>query len=100
MKNNYHLKCLATDGEMVTEGRDFDSVSQAWERANEMGSRWIFYPVRVVTTEGGFIRGVPEGCPIDWMGRNIKTLCKSFAGNEDAVCDYVRGYSPLLLLPQ
>lgn len=84
---------------MVTEGREFNSVSEAWQRADDMGSRWIFFPVCIVTTEGGFIRGVPDCFPDYWIGKNVKTLCKRFAENEKAVCAYIEGESPLLVFP-
>jgi hypothetical protein len=47
------LICMAFDGDYVTEGRDFQSVDAAWERSNDMGSRWFFYPFHFVMTESG-----------------------------------------------
>ena len=99
MKTQYHLKCLAPDGDMVTEGRDFDSIESAWRRADEMGSRWIFFPFCVVTTAGGIIRSVPEHAPSEWLGRNVKTMAKRFAENSEAVAEYCNGESQLCVWP-
>jgi hypothetical protein len=43
----YQLLLVACDGEYVTdcEGQTVDEV---WNQANELGSRWIFYPFRFV----------------------------------------------------
>jgi hypothetical protein len=41
---------MSFDGEYVTEG-EFDSINDAWQRANDMGSRWFFYPFHFVVTE-------------------------------------------------
>ncbi len=60
MKNNtydfekrYSLRVIAPDGESKEEGR-FEDFEKAAARAEDMGSRWIFYPFAVVVdTEDG-----------------------------------------------
>jgi hypothetical protein len=76
----YQLVCLALDGDKVTEGQ-FDTVNDALDRSANMGSRWFFYPIHVVTgqvkildvpdlveTEGGFLSLA------GFKGKHLKTL--------------------------
>jgi hypothetical protein len=66
---------MAFDGEWVTEG-EFETVEEAWEHANDMGSRWFFYPFRFVTTSKT-IKDAPS--PIEWMiNKRIKTISECF----------------------
>jgi hypothetical protein len=50
-KPEFDLLCFTVYGEMVKEG-SFYSTEDAWERNNDMGSRWVFYPIRVVARNG------------------------------------------------
>jgi len=85
---------MAPDGATVTEGRDFPTIEAAWERADDMGSRWYFYPVSIVTTPKGFIRDIPRGMGRHWIGRRVSTLARAFASDEQAVCDWLNGEMP------
>ena len=56
----YHAIAFAFDGESIQEG-EFKTVQEAWNRINDWGSRWIFYPItgviknaRVVSMCDGF----------------------------------------------
>ena len=101
MKTKLALRCLAPDGEHVTEGRDFPDIESAWQRACDMGSRWFFYPVSVVTTAGSaaIIRDTPEGMPKEWIGRRLSTLAKAFAADPDHACEYANGNTPFCIYP-
>lgn len=46
----YSLICMGFDGEYVIEKDGFTTVNDAWKHANNMGSRWYFYPFHMVTT--------------------------------------------------
>lgn len=72
------LICMAFDGDYVTEGRGFDSVEAAWERADDMGSRWYFYPYCFVTTDSGqTIKAAVY--PLDcFEGKRVSTVVKTF----------------------
>ncbi len=53
----YKLICMSFDGAYVIE-RDrfhetFETVEETWSHANEMGSKWYFYPFYFVVTESG-----------------------------------------------
>lgn len=101
MKNKFTLTCVAPDGERIVEGF-FDSVESAWKRANDMGSRWFFYPVSIVcgsAYRNPRIVAVPDGMSPEWVGRAIKTLQKAFAANSEHVCDWLNGKCPLELCP-
>lgn len=102
MKNKYTLRCIAPDGEHQTERgyeRDgFPTIDAAWDHANDLGSKWIFYPIAVVTA-GETIRAVPHGMPEEWIGRKLATLCKAFAADSQHVCDYVNGETPCCVFP-
>jgi hypothetical protein len=51
---------MSFNGDYVTEGT-FNSIQEAWERSEDMGSRWYFYPFHFVTTESGkTVRATPE----------------------------------------
>lgn len=93
-----HLVCIAPDGEFVTEGRNFTSVDEAWKRYNEMGSRWIFYPIPVVTN-GDKILAVPHGCMDEWIGQSLSTFLKAIKLFPTEVSLYLEGKTPLSLSP-
>lgn len=43
----YTLALFSEDGDVVYEG-NFVNHDQAWSRCENMGSRWIFYPIPTV----------------------------------------------------
>lgn len=73
------LICMAPDGATVTEGRDFPDVSAAWRRADDMGSRWYFYPFCFVTSASGKTI-VDAPAPMrNMIGRRVATVAALFA---------------------
>lgn len=40
----YKIIAFAPDGDYIIEG-EFENVPDAWNRVNEWGSRWFFYPI-------------------------------------------------------
>lgn len=86
------LRCFAPDGAYVTEGT-FNSVDAAWNRAADMGSRWFFYPISVVTGKKKIL-DVPYGMSKDWIGRNYSTFMREMAGCADDMCDWINGEIP------
>ena len=73
----FKLICMTFDGDYVTEG-EFDSVQDAWERSEDMGSRWYFYPFHFVVSQSGkSIVDAPE--MLDrFKGKRIKTVRQEF----------------------
>lgn len=95
MKTTYNLICMSFDGDYVTEKRGFDTVSNAWNHASDMGSRWFFYPFCFVTSASGkTIVDVPEGLE-DMKHKRVKTIqamfaeCSMFAPPETGVDEFV-----------
>lgn len=85
------LVCIAPDGEFVVEGR-FETVEQAWNHSQDMGSRWFFYPIHVVVGDKlGKIVDVPDGMSNYWIGKKITTLCKKIGENSQEICDWING---------
>ena len=76
----YQLACLSLDGDKVTEGQ-FDTVNDALDRSENMGSRWIFYPIHIVTGQVKIL-DVPDFVETEdgllplmgFKGRHLKTL--------------------------
>jgi hypothetical protein len=76
----YQLFCLSLDGDKVAEGQ-FDTIDDALNRSQNMGSRWFFYPIHVVTGQVKIIE-VPDFVETEdgllplagFKGRHLKTL--------------------------
>lgn len=76
MIKRFNLICVSFNGEYVKEREGFETIKQAWEHSNEMGSRWFFFPFHFVTTEQT-IKDAPP--PLEWtVGKRIKTILKRF----------------------
>lgn len=88
-----HLICISADGEFATEGRNFPSTDEAWTRYNEMGSRWFFYPIPVVTN-GEKILAVPHGCMDSWIGQPLEAFIKVVKLFPKEVSLYLEGKIP------
>jgi hypothetical protein len=52
---------MSFDGEYKLESPVFDTIPDAWNYGNELGSKWYFYPFHFVVTESGkTIRDTPN----------------------------------------
>ena len=91
----YELICISADGEeSVTEHNifsddgTFSTVEDAWERNENMGSRWFFYPIRIVV-EKESDRIASGGCAGEihesWEGFEKKALMTAILLGEMAV---------------
>jgi len=80
----YNLLCMGFDGDFQIEdnrGESFDSIEDAWERDNDMGSRWHFYPFRFVVTESNLT--IADSPDPSWLygwatRRRVKTIAAIF----------------------
>ena len=71
------LICMSFDGDYQTEGT-FKNADECWERSNDMGSRWYFYPFHFVVTESGkTIVDSPWGME-GFNGKRFETVRKIF----------------------
>lgn len=51
MMTKYQVTVIAPDGDSRTEG-EFVDIEDAWEYIADMGSRWFFYPISTVSSDG------------------------------------------------
>lgn len=80
------LICMAFDGDFVTEQKrvdvgqyePFDTIEEAWEHSNDLGSKWFFFPFHFVTSDSTLtIVDAPEPFkPLE--GKRTATLVKHF----------------------
>jgi len=75
MKKEYRAIAFAPDGDYITEG-EFKTVDEAWERINDWGSRWFFYPFTGVVKN----KRVVEMCDLlrFLSNKDIKTIQSMF----------------------
>ena len=73
------LICMAFDGSFVTEKKDeFNTVNDAWKHAEDMGSRWFFYPFCFVTSASGqSVIDTPANLEF-LKGKRVKTVSRFF----------------------
>ncbi len=73
------LICMSFDGEYQIERPTFDSIGEAWNYSNDLGSKWFFYPFHFVTTASGkTIKDTPEMLE-HLKGLRVKSLANHFA---------------------
>lgn len=51
MANKYQIICMSFDGEFKRESFKFDTIDEAWEYSNDLGSKWFFYPFHFVVSD-------------------------------------------------
>ncbi len=78
----YKLICMSFDGDYVVEhdrfNEAFETIAGAWEHANDMGSKWYFYPFCFAVTESlTTIAAAPELLE-RFKGKRVKTVQKVF----------------------
>jgi len=75
----YKLICMSFDGDYQTERPAFDTIQEAWEYSEDLGSKWYFYPFHFVTTESAkTVRATPELME-HLNGVRVKELARHFA---------------------
>ena len=52
----YKIIAFSLDGEYITEG-EFKTIESAWNRVNDWGSRWIFYPIPCIIKNKTIVSG-------------------------------------------
>ena len=96
----YQLICISSDGDTKQEGRDFTSIDAAWQRNEDMGSRWFFFPMRVIAgPTGKRIVSVPTGMDKLWINHSVAKLCKAIKRNSDDILKWLDGEIPCPLDP-
>jgi len=97
MKNSYQAILFHPEGDFVTDFKESPSIQDVWDGVNNMGSRWIFYPLAFVGTDKT-IKDAPEGLEF-LIGKRITTVQKYFANNwhinKDGICEVINDGLPL-----
>ena len=72
------LICMAFDGDYQRERPSFETEQDAWEYANDIGSKWFFYPFYFLVSESGLtIIDAPER--LEWtVGKRVETIVRIF----------------------
>lgn len=96
----YKLLCMSFDGDSQLERETFDNIQDVWEYANDMGSRWFFYPFRfAVTASGNTVADSPDGLE-QFNGKRVKTVQRIFKTTSELTetqgvdCDIFSLYLP------
>lgn len=72
----YKLICMSFDGEYKEEKPEFESIDEAWEYSNHIGSRWYFYPFHFVIRRQTI---KAAGSFLEWTeSKRIETIQKAF----------------------
>ena len=72
----YELICMSFDGDYVSDNFEFDTIDDAWEYSNNMGSRWHFYPFHFVI-RSKTVKDAPF--PLDiFTNKRVATAVKAF----------------------
>lgn len=97
MKNTYQATLFHPEGDSVTDFRERTTVEDVWAEINNMGSRWIFYPLAFVTTSKTVI-DTPEGLEF-LKNKRISTLRKflkeRWAVDAESICNGISEGAPL-----
>lgn len=94
---NYKALLFHPEGDFVTDFTDKETKQDVWECINDMGSRWIFYPLPFVATDKTIVDAV-EGLEF-LIGKRITTakkyLSEQWAKNADGICNAINEGLPL-----
>ena len=76
------LICMGFDGEFQTERPVFDTIEDAWEYSNDLGSKWYFYPFHFVVTDSLLtVKSAPEPRTEEFAGKRVSTIVKMMQGH-------------------
>ena len=88
------------EGDFVTDFYNKQTKQDVWDLVNDMGSRWIFYPIVFVATDKTIV-DTPEGLE-HLKGKRISTVKKYLASNWEAnkeeICEAINKGYPLSIV--
>lgn len=72
------ILCMADDGEFVIDNSIHNTIDDAWDYANDFGSKWVFYPYVFIINDAELT--IMAGCDnLDYLkSKRIKTVKKLF----------------------
>ena len=98
--NTYKAILFHPEGDFVTDFSERKTKEDVWSMVNDMGSRWIFYPIVFVATDKRIV-DTPEGLEF-LKGKTIKTVQKYLADNwkdrADEICSDINAGIPLSMI--
>jgi len=70
---------MSFDGDTQLERPEFETIEDAWNYANDVGSKWYFYPFVFIVTNSG--KTIKEGIfPLEFlMNSRVKTVSRRFS---------------------
>jgi hypothetical protein len=84
------------EGDYVTDFEDRNTKEEVWKEVENMGSRWIFYPIALVGTDKRIV-DTPEGLEF-LKGKGIKKvrefLSKEWKEKAQHICDCINAGMP------
>ena len=96
----YQATLFHPDGGHVRDFTGRETVEDVWSMINDMGSRWIFYPLCFVTTQKVVI-DTPEGLEF-LKGKHIKTveryLASEWKTRADEICKLINDGMPCSMI--
>lgn len=85
---NYKAILFHPEGDYVTDFQR-ESKDEIWHELEEMGSRWIFYPISLIGTDKTIV-DAPQGLEF-LIGKRIKTVIQFFKNEwkerKDEICE-------------
>lgn len=72
----YQVIVMSFDGDYQRELPCFDSIENAWDYCNNMGSKWFFYPFCFIVSGNKIVDSYPLGKR--FKGRFLKTVKREF----------------------
>lgn len=97
---NYKATLFHPQGDSVSDFYNRQTIDEVWSEINDMGSRWIFYPISFVTTDKTIV-DTPHGLEF-LKGKRIKTAAKFFseqwAQRADAICNLIESGAPFYVI--
>ncbi len=72
----YQIICMSFDGEYQIEHPEFNSIDDAWNYSNDLGSKWYFYPFHFVISNKTIKDAI---APLEFLiNKRIKTVSEVF----------------------
>lgn len=85
------------EGDFVTDFQNNKTKQEVWDKVNNMGSRWIFYPLPFVATDKTIVE-TPEGLEF-LKGKRINSVKEylkfQWSYNADKICEGINNGLPL-----
>lgn len=90
----YKAVLISPDGQdKVTDFYKSNSIQEVWNKVNDMGSRWFFYPIIFVIPDNNTkvlnnrIASAPDTYPeiAELQGKSVKTAMNWITNNQDLI---------------